>query len=608
MEIKKHIAALFPLTLQKRIDLWCQGAMLVISVVTIAAVIVDYGFVLDEFETDIIHRLYNVSWWCFFINYTLRLLFSITRIKRKAIIMTGITGFMLLLSALPKFIPLVKVASWLHPMWLLLGHNYFLIATLMLLSILETSKSITTFINRNSNPGMIMAIGFAIIIMLGTLLLLLPRSTHEHIRLPIIDALFISTSAVCVTGLSPLDIAQTFSIEGQIVILLLIQIGGLGVLTFTSFFAIFFMGGGGLYNQFILRDMIGGERLESLISTLLYILTFTFVIEIAGAIAVWISIHGTMGMNIQEEIFFSIFHSVSAFCNAGFSTLTGNLGHERIIEGHNSFYLIISLLVVLGSIGFPLLVNFKHILSYHWGRIFNRISKYTIKQERFVHLSNINTKLVLHITLLLIVVGSVSIGLLEWNNAFAHMPITDKITHSIFNAVVPRTAGFNSVDLTHFSILTLTIYTLLMWIGGASQSTAGGIKVNTLAVAIANFISVIKGHDRVTLYNREISVVSIRRALATIFGSIFILAISFIIAIILEPNLSKQGLLFEIVSAYSTVGSSLNITPQLGYESKILIIALMYMGRIGLITFISAFTHHPRIPKYRYPKGDVIIN
>ncbi len=608
MDLKKQISQILPLTLRKHIVNWWLLFIFLISVCTITAIIVDYGFVLDDFETDIIHKIYGTTWWCFFISYNIQLLFNIRNIKRKALILTIITGVMLYLSAIPIFFSAPESPSWASHLWLILGHKLFLIATLTLQAILEISRGITTIINKNTNPAMVMTAGFAIVILLGTLLLLLPRSTHEHIRLPVVDALFISTSAVCVTGLSPVDIAQTFSIEGQIVITLLIQIGGLGLMTLTSFFALFFMGSGSFYNQITLREIIGGEAIESLLSTLLYILTFTFVIEGIGAIAIWFSIHNTLGMELKDEIFFSIFHSISAFCNAGFSTLTGNLGNDAIITGHNAFYLIISVLIVLGGIGFPLLVNLKRIISYHTNHILNRLFGLSIKQEHFVHLTNINTKIVFRTTLFLILSGTIAIALLEWNNAFAQMPTADKITHAIFNAVAPRTAGFNSIDLSHFSILTLIIYTVLMWIGGASQSTAGGIKVNTFAIAIANIIAVTRGRERVTLYNREISETSIRRAMATITGSIIIIIVFFVALVVCEPNLPIKGLLFETVSAFSTVGSSLNITPLLGIDSKIIVTLLMFIGRIGFITFVASIMHQHTTPKYRYPKDDVIIN
>lgn len=607
MKLIRQLIPSISLNQRKNIELWWQGIMFLISLLTIVAVIIDYGFVLNKSEMSLIHRLYRTTWWFYFISYTLNLLLNFRNIKRKAIFMTIITGIALYLSAIPYFFDAPQ-AGWAASLWEWLSDKLFLMSILILLSILEVSKGVTTFINRSTNPAIVMIISFATIIMLGSLLLMLPRSTLEHIRLPLIDAIFISTSAVCVTGLSSVDVAQTFTLEGQIIILLLIQIGGLGVMTLTSFFALFFMGGSNLFNQFTLRDMVGGKTLDSLISTLLYILTFTIVIECVGAFFIWLTIHGTMGMTIQEEIFFSVFHSISAFCNAGFSTLTGNLGNEVVITGHNSFYLVISMLIVLGGIGFPLLVNFKHIITYHIQRLWMKIRNKRTQQERFVHLTNINTKIVLNITALLILLGSLAIGALEWENAFAHMPVADKITHSIFNAIAPRTAGFNSVDLANFSILTVIIYIILMWIGGASQSTAGGIKINTFAVALANLKAVVKGRECVTLFNREISPDSIRRALATIFGSIIAIMSVFIALVILEPNLSARALFFETVSAYSTVGSSLNITALLGNESKALITILMFIGRIGFITIITGFIRKRSASRIRYPKDDVIIN
>ena len=197
---------------------------------------------------------------------------------------------------------------------------------------------------------------------------------------------------------------------------------------------------------------------------------------------------------------------------------------------------------------------------------------------------------------------------LEWNGTFAGMSTSEKLVQSLFNSIAPRTAGFNSVDMTHFSILTILIYTVLMWIGGGSQSTAGGIKVNTLAVAFANFVSVIRGRDRVTLFYRELSPISIRRALAKVFGSILIIFLFFTALVALEPDLPVKGLFFETVSAYSTVGASLNITPLLGDESKILVSILMFVGRIGLITILMSLVQHGGNPKYRFPQDDVIIN
>lgn len=601
------LANKIPEKIQKSIKFWIDLLVFLVSVVLIGTAVVDYGFVLDETETLYISKIYNFTWWFYLIVFTGRLILTWTEITRKTIFLTIMLGVMFYLSLIAKFVNVAETSSW-FVIWNFLKSKYFIVALIGIFAVLNVSKGVVNFINKKTNPALLLVAGFALIIFFGTLLLLLPRSTIEHFRLPLADALFVSTSAVCVTGLSPVDLAHTFTLEGQIVIMLLIQIGGLGVMTITSFFALFFMGSTSLYNQFALRDMLGSDAFSSLISTLLNILIFTFTIETIGALLIWISIHSTMNMTLNEEIFFSVFHAVSAFCNAGFSTLTGNLGNPAILYNHNWFYIIISILIILGGIGFPILVNFKNVLAFHIKSFCMKLFKKNYKQIRYQHLTNINTKIVIVTTSILIVFGTIIIAILEWNNAFVHMDIEDKIVQSFFNSVTPRTAGFNSVDLTNFSLLTIIVYSVLMWIGGGSQSTAGGIKVNTFAVAISNFFSVIRGKTSVTLFNRELSAESVRRASATIFGSLITIIVFFLILVAMEPEISPKGLLFETISAYCTVGSSLNITPLLADNSKIIVSVLMFIGRVSLITILMSVIQQKGNTKYRYPKDNVIIN
>lgn len=601
------LANKIPEKIQKSIKFWIDLLVFLVSVVLIGTAVVDYGFVLDETETLYISKIYNFTWWFYLIVFTGRLILTWTEITRKTIFLTIMLGVMFYLSLIAKFVNVAETSSW-FAIWNFLKSKYFIVALIGIFAVLNVSKGVVNFINKKTNPALLLVAGFALIIFFGTLLLLLPRSTIEHFRLPLADALFVSTSAVCVTGLSPVDLAHTFTLEGQIVIMLLIQIGGLGVMTITSFFALFFMGSTSLYNQFALRDMLGSDAFSSLISTLLNILIFTFTIETIGALLIWISIHSTMNMTLNEEIFFSVFHAVSAFCNAGFSTLTGNLGNPAILYNHNWFYIIISILIILGGIGFPILVNFKNVLAFHIKSFCMKLFKKNYKQIRYQHLTNINTKIVIVTTSILIVLGTIIIAILEWNNAFVHMDIEDKIVQSFFNSVTPRTAGFNSVDLTNFSLLTIIVYSVLMWIGGGSQSTAGGIKVNTFAVAISNFFSVIRGKTSVTLFNRELSAESVRRASATIFGSLITIIVFFLILVAMEPEISPKGLLFETISAYCTVGSSLNITPLLADNSKIIMSVLMFIGRVSLITILMSVIQQKGNTKYRYPKDNVIIN
>ena len=201
-----------------------------------------------------------------------------------------------------------------------------------------------------------------------------------------VDSLFTATSAVCVTGLVPVDVATTFTTSGLVVIILLIQIGGLGVMTLTSFFAMFFMGNTSLYNQLVVRDMVSSNSLGSLLSTLLYILGFTLVIEGIGMVSIWFSIHGTLGMSLESELAFSAFHSISAFCNAGFSTLSGNLGNPMVMTNHNWLFISVSFLVILGGIGWrlPLLNGTLHLQECLWQTNGRRLSLMPLVREQQV--------------------------------------------------------------------------------------------------------------------------------------------------------------------------------------------------------------------------------
>ena len=571
----------------------------VVSVLFFTTSIIDYGFDLSVVEMGYVHKVYHFVQFYFAVIYTLRLATNWRHIWRHNFVLTLVFGVLLYLSLLPELIPAASVPQWLAHCYPAFSGKVYLLSVVGLFALMEISRGVVSIIRRRTNPALLLATAFLIIIFFGTILLMVPRSTLDGVTLPLVDALFVSTSAVCVTGLSTVDIASTFSTEGIIVIALLVQIGGLGVMTITSFFALFFMGNTALYDQFALRDMVGSDTFSSLMSTLLYILGFTIGIEIIGAAAIWTTIHGTLGMNLGDEILFSLFHSISAFCNAGFSTLSGNLGNAMIIQHHSSFYLTISMLIIL--------VNLKNALFYyiHYG-----FAKLVRKQTpvRMPHLAQLNTKIAISATVALIVVGTMAIALSEWNGAFAGMTFGEKLSQSIFNAVSPRTAGFNSVNLSNFALPTLVFYIILMWIGGASQSTAGGIKVNTIGVAFASFMSVVRGEKSVTMFNREITDHSVKRAYATIFGSIMAIIVCFVALMILEPKIPPFELFFETISALGTVGSSLGVTPLLGVTSKIVVAVMMFVGRVGLITVAMSLFGRKEHPHYRLPEENVIIN
>lgn len=586
--------------LQVRIEVFLRIFAMVIALLTLSTVVIDFGFSLSAEEKNIAMRIYNFSWWFYFIVFTVRLGIFFYKFRKASAGLTILTGLLIYLTLLPRMFS-VSPDGLLYSVWWFLGHIKTTIFVISVFAVLDLSKSIISFLNRKTNPALMMATGFAVIIFIGGLLLLLPRSIAAGVNLSVVDAFFVSTSAVCVTGLSPVDISTTFTVDGQLIILALIQIGGLGVMTITSFFALFYMGNTNLYSQLAVKNIIGTDTWNSLLSTLFYILGFTFAIEMIGAAFIWLSVHSTLDMTMQEEIYFAIFHSISAFCNAGFSTVSNNLGNSSLM-GINSLYVIISLLVILGGIGFPILMNLKCALFHNVRRLFNK------DYRQHLRVTTINTKIVLATTIVLLVLSTVAFALIEWNGAFAGMTTWEKIVQSFFHASVPRTAGFNSVDMGSFSNIGILVFMILMWIGGASQSTAGGIKVNTIAVAWANFMSVIRERKSVVILKREVSQESVQRATATVFASILVILLAFIILLTTEPGLTPKQLLFEVVSALGTVGSSLNATAYLSTAGKIIVSLLMFVGRVGLIVVAMSFVKKKGQERFCYPKDNVIIN
>lgn len=578
----------------------------VASIAFLCALIYQYGFELTPETADKLNTLYKAVWIVFLADMSLHWLLEYADTRKKYRKLAWVLSILLYLTLVPVIFHRPEDNGSILMFWEILHSKLYHVVVLSVLSLLQLSNGLVRLLGKRTNPSLILAVSFFIIILVGTGLLMLPRCTISGISW--VDSLFISTSAVCVTGLTSVDLTTTFTTEGFIVILLLIQIGGLGVMTLTSFFALFFMGNTSLYNQLVVRDMVNSKSLGSLLSTLLYTLGFTLVIETMGMITIWLSIHGTMGMNLEEELAFAVFHSISAFCNAGFSTLPGNLGNPLMMNNHNLFYVLISILVILGGIGFPILVNLKEIIFYRLKRMTQFLLRKHKVSVKSVQLYNLNTRIVVTMTFLLLAVGTLILLAFEWNHAFAGMSIAEKCTHAFFNAACPRTAGFSSVDFSLFGIQSILIYILLMWIGGGAQSTAGGIKVNAFAVVILNLAAVIRGSQRVEVHGRELAHDSIRRSNATVVMSLIILFVSIFLLSWLEPTLPLLSLTFEAVSALSTVGSSLNLTPLLQESSKLVIIVLMFVGRVGLITMMLGIVKQKKNTKYKYPSDNIIIN
>lgn len=585
---------------------WMDGVTYVMSVLLILTLIYEHGFLISLEEMKVINHLYHGVWITFLIDMSLHILLNYAETRKKYRGLTWVVSLMLYLTLVPVIFHEPETDGGVHDFWVFFHSRLYHVVLLTVLSMLQISNGIVRLLGKRTNPSLIFASSFLVFILIGAALLMLPRATFHGISF--IDALFTATSATCVTGLVSVDIPSTFTAEGLFIIIMLIQIGGLGVMTLTSFFAMFFMGNTSLYNQLAVRDMVSSQSLGSLLSTLLYILGFTLVIEAVGMGIIFLDIHGTMGMSVEEELAFAAFHSISAFCNAGFSTLSGNLGNEAVLHNHNMLYLTVSFLIILGGIGFPILVNLYETVSYEVKHIYNRYVKKHKKTVRKIHLYNLNTRIVLIMTAILLVAGTVAIVIFEWNHAFVGMTMTEKWVQGFFNAACPRTAGFSSVRMTTFSIQTLLLMVVLMMIGGGTQSTAGGVKVNVFAVVMLNLRAILIGADKVTIFNRELSHDSIRRSNATLILYLLIVFAGIFSLSVLEPQASVMALVFECTSALSTVGSSLDLTPTLGNDSKLIVILLMFVGRVGVLTLMSSLIKQKKIKKYRYPSDNIIIN
>lgn len=433
------------------------------------------------------------------------------------------------------------------------------------------------------NPPRVLALGFASLILIGSLILNLPIATQSGESIGYINALFTSASAVCVTGLAVVNTGEFWSLFGQVTLIILIQIGGLGFMTMATIGALIIGKKITLKERLIIKEQLNQETMSGLVRLTKYVILSTFAIEAIGAILLstrFIPLYG-----FKKGVYFSIFHSISAFCNAGFDII-GN----SIVPFAGDFVvnMTLSALIILGGLGFAVYID----ISRH--RSFKKL--------------NLHSKLVLSITGILLLLGMGVFLLIEFNNPLTLQPLSgwEKLLASFFQSVVPRTAGFNSLDMAGIHDTTALFMIILMFIGGSPGSTGGGIKTTTFGVLILSTISVIKGDEDVVAYRKRISNDIIKRALAiSTIGLVLIIIVSFILTVT-ETSIFLD-LLFETTSAFATVGLTRGVTPGLTNIGKVIIIIVMYAGRVGPLTVAFAFANRNRKKGYRYLEGNIIV-
>jgi trk system potassium uptake protein TrkH len=454
------------------------------------------------------------------------------------------------------------------------------------------------------NPAQLFVLSFIVIILMGAFFLMLPKATTDG-NISFMNALFTSTSAVCVTGLAVVDTGTYFTDFGLVIIGVLIQIGGLGIMTFASYLSYFFTGTTSFENQLAMSDINNVDRLGEVFRTLKQVLLITAIIEFIGAVMIYFTINVQLIPKMGDRIFFAGFHSVSAFCNAGFSSLKNSLWETGWNYNYN-LHLIIAFLILFGGLGFPILVNILQYIKYN---VINRLFK-VWKQEKHIHLPwmvNLNSRIVIFVTVGLTIFGSLGYFIFEYNTTLKDHGLYGKIVTSFFGSVTPRTAGYNTVDMSMLTVPTILITIFLMWVGASPGSTGGGIKTSTFAVATLNILSLVRGKTRIEVNRREISDLTVRRAFAAIALSLLIIGFGVLAITYFEPKLDLTKVTFECFSAFSTVGLSLGITGNLLSESKMVLILLMFIGRVSMLTLLIAFIRKEKYKNYRYPSEDVIV-
>ena len=431
---------------------------------------------------------------------------------------------------------------------------------------------------------------FVFVITLGSLLLYLPLSTVKG-NMHFIDALFTATSAVCVTGLTVIDISKELTLFGRIVLITLIQIGGLGIMSISAIVLLFSVSKGSVRDRIRTLEMFNTQNKDIIQSTIKVIFLATFLIEFAGAISLFTVIKNDTG-GVGKKIFYSLFHSISAFCNAGFSLYENSL-HR--FSNNITVSVTIGLLIILGGIGYPVLLTVLFAI------------KNKIMGKRYI--IDTQTTIVLFTTIILLLFGFLFIFFNEYDGVLKDLSLREKILISAFQSISPRTAGYETISYNSMNSVTIGIIVFLMFVGASPSGTGGGVKTTTLFVFVSSIITAISNRPFIVVRGRKIKESAVNKSVAIFTLAIAISAFAALLIFYIDGYKTMTPVLFESVSALSTTGLSLGITPSLSIWSKIIVMILMFIGRVGYLTL---FMSVGSIDKGRYglidlPTSDVTI-
>ena len=441
--------------------------------------------------------------------------------------------------------------------------------------------------NKSFSPYMTILLSFMVVTILGGILLSLPISMRYGKSVKLIDGFFIATSAICVTGLSSIDIGSVYNIFGQMVILVLIQLGGLGVITFTSVIIIMISKKIGYYTKKIVQEDINIDTTFKIEEYVKKVIFSVIIIEFIGTVILFFEFIKKFGF--LKAVYYSFFHSVSAFCNAGFSLFSDNLYGFK-----NSFIInmTIPLLIFLGGIGFSTILNCYNVLRK--------------KEKRLTS----TTKLSIKISIFLVIIGMIAMFILEYSNksTIGNLSFGQKLEASFFQSVTTRTAGFNTISILGLKRSTSLLFVILMFIGASPGSTGGGIKTTTIGLIILGTLATLKNKDTIEYDKRSVSWRIYSKAITVLFISLIYTTICVFLLILFERNKNLLDLVFEVFSAFGTVGLSRNLTPSLADISKFILIVTMFVGRVGPLTIALALSKsNLKKGRYTYPQENILI-
>lgn len=580
---------------------WISVALPLILLLCVGIVVYEFGF------RPIRNNNEKINFWLKFLLVIIsclmgiRLLLEIFIVKKKWARVFTIIGWVFIILITFYILPLkatyTSILTNRH-----LAYKLIVYAGVVLAFITEISYFLRFIYSRAVNPGVVFIGSFAVLILLGAFLLKLPNATTRYTST--IDILFTATSAVCVTGLIVVDTATQFTEFGQVIIILLVQAGGLGFMTFAGLLAYAVTGNTSFKAQIALTNVMSSRKVNNIMHFIYRVVFITIFFEAIGAVFIYFSLDDSLFERKLDKIFFSVFHAVSAFCNSGFSTYTNGL-NEPVVKFNYTLQICIAILVILGGMGFPIVFNIYRFIKIKILNIFRSLVG-SSRREYIPNVIMLNSRLALTVSAVLLVLGFVSYLLFEQSRTLQQHPtIIGKVVTAFFGTVTPRSSGFTTVDLSVMSLPMIMIYLLLMWVGASPASTGGGIKTTTAGVAFLNMLSVVQGKDRTEFFRSEISIQSVRRSFAIIVISLLMIGL---IVFGISFNDSDKGLIkiaFEAFSAATTTGLSLGITPHLSVVSKVILVFTMFIGRVGAITLLALIIRQSNQLYYRYPKEEI---